>query len=197
MNAAGVTDRGITANVSLGVEVRASEDQLRTWMIGGLDGDTRAYAALLAELVPMLRSFFSRRLRGGTDVEDLVQETMIAIHTRRASYDRDRAFAPWAYSIARYKMIDHFRRTRVTVPLEDLRDVLASEGFEAATSARMDVDRLLGELSPKQATIIRQTKLEGLTITEAADRGAISESDVKISVHRGFLTLAKRLRGGM
>jgi RNA polymerase sigma factor (sigma-70 family) len=167
-------------------------------MIGGLDGDVRAYTALLEELVPMLRSFFSRRLRGAADdVEDLVQETMIAIHTRRASYDRDRPFAAWAYAIARYKMIDHFRRTRVTVTIEGLEDVLLSEGFEAATSARMDVDRLLGEISPKQARIIRQTKLEGLTIPEAADRGAISESDVKISVHRGFLALAKRLRGGM
>ncbi|MEG3175420.1 sigma-70 family RNA polymerase sigma factor [Sphingomonas sp. RB3P16] len=176
--------------------MRASEDQLRTWMIGGLDGDSRAYAALLEALVPMLRSFFSRRLRGAdADVEDLVQDTMIALHTRRASYDRDRVFTAWAYAIARYKMIDHFRRTRATVPLEGLEDILVSEGFEAVISARMDVDRLLRELSPKQARIIRQTKLEGLSVTEAAERGAIGESDVKVSVHRGLLALAKRLKG--
>uniref|UniRef100_UPI0035CC49F4 sigma-70 family RNA polymerase sigma factor n=1 Tax=uncultured Sphingomonas sp. TaxID=158754 RepID=UPI0035CC49F4 len=177
--------------------MRASEDQLRTWMIGGLDGDSRAYATLLEALVPMLRSFFGRRLRGAeADVEDLVQETMIALHTRRASYDRDRVFTAWAYAIARYKMIDHFRRTRVTMPLEGLEDILVTEGFEAATSARIDVDRLLRELSPKQARIIRQTKLDGLSVTEAAQRGAISDSDVKISVHRGLLALAKRLKGG-
>ncbi len=166
-------------------------------MIGGLDGDSRAYATLLEALVPMLRSFFGRRLRGAeADVEDLVQETMIALHTRRASYDRDRVFTAWAYAIARYKMIDHFRRTRVTMPLEGLEDILVTEGFEAATSARIDVDRLLRELSPKQARIIRQTKLDGLSVTEAAQRGAISDSDVKISVHRGLLALAKRLKGG-
>lgn len=165
-------------------------------MIGGLDGDARAYAALLEALVPMLRSFFGRRLRGAdADVEDLVQDTMMALHTRRASYDRDRVFTAWAYAIARYKMIDHFRRTRITVPLEGLEDILVSEGFEEATSARMDVDWLLGEISPKQARIIRQTKLDGLSVTEAAERGAISESDVKISVHRGLLALAKRIKG--
>lgn len=165
-------------------------------MIGGLDGDARAYTALLEALVPMLRSFFARRLRGAADdVEDLVQETMIAIHTRRASYDRDRSFTAWAYAIARYKMIDYFRRRRVTVPMEGLEDILVSEGFESATSARMDVDRLLGELSPKQARIIRETKIEGLSIAEAAERGGIGESDVKISVHRGLLALAKRLKG--
>jgi RNA polymerase sigma-70 factor (ECF subfamily) len=166
-------------------------------MIGGLDGDARAYTALLEALVPMLRSFYGRRLHGAADdVEDLVQETMIAIHTRRASYDRDRMFTAWCYAIARYKMIDHFRRRRVTVPIEGLEDMLVSEGFEAATSARMDVDRLLGALSPKQARIIRQTRIEGLSTAEAAARGGISESDVKVSVHRGLLALGKRLGRG-
>ncbi|MEG3125383.1 sigma-70 family RNA polymerase sigma factor [Sphingomonas sp. GB1N7] len=177
--------------------MRASEDQLRIWMTGGLDGDARAYTALLDALVPMLRSFFARRMRGGAeDIEDLVQETMIAIHTRRASYDRDRMFTAWAYAIARYKMIDHFRRTRTTVPLEGLEDILVAEGFEDATSARMDVDRLLGGLSAKQQRIIRQTKIEGLSTAEAAERGEISESDVKVSVHRGLLAMARRLKGG-
>lgn len=74
--------------------------------------------------------------------------------------------------------------------------MLVSEGFEASTSARMDIDKLLGELSPKQARIIRQTRIEDLSIAEAAERGGISESDVKISVHRGLLALAKRLGGG-
>lgn len=177
--------------------MRASEDQLRAWMIAGLDGDARCYAALLETLVPMLRAFFGRRLRGAhADVEDLVQDTMIALHTRRASYDRERVFTAWAYAIARYKMIDHFRRTRVTVPIEGLEDILVSEGFEAATAARMDVDRLLGDLPPKQARIIRQTRLAGLSTAEAAERGAISESDVKVSVHRGLMTLARRVKGG-
>lgn len=178
-----------------GVQGRASEAQLKLLMVGGLDGDSRMQQALLTALVPMLRSFFGRRLRGADDdVEDLVQETLIAIHTRRASYDRDRPFTAWAYAVARYKMIDHFRRSRQHVPFEGLEEILVSEGFEDATSARMDVDALLGAISPKQARAIRQTKVDGLSVAEAAESAGISEADVKISVHRGMKALADRLK---
>ena len=174
--------------------MRASEDQLRRWMASALDGDASAYTALLAALVPMLRSFFGNRLRSGSDdVEDLMQETMMAIHARRGTYDRDRPFAPWAYAVARYKLIDHFRRTRVTVPIDDLENILVSEGFETATAARLDVAKLLGGLSPKQAQAIRATRIEGLSISEAATRAEIGESDVKISVHRGLAALARKV----
>jgi RNA polymerase sigma-70 factor (ECF subfamily) len=165
-------------------------------MVAGLDGDAAAQTALLKALVPLLRSFFGRRLRGADDdVEDLVQETLIAIHTRRATYDPARPFTAWAYAIARYKMIDHFRRRRQHVSVEGLEDILLTEGFEDAVSARLDVDRLLDGISPKQARVIRQTKVDGLSIAEAADSGGISEADVKVSVHRGLKALADRLRG--
>ena len=176
--------------------MRASEDELRSWMTDALDGDAAAYTALLAALVPLLRSFFGNRLRGGADdAEDLMQETMMAIHSRRGTYDRDRPFAPWAYAVARYKLIDHFRRTRATVPIDDLEHILVSEGFETAIAARLDVAKLLGGLSPKQAQAIRATRIEGLSISEAATRAQIGESDVKISVHRGLAALARRVTG--
>ncbi|MES2020483.1 MAG: sigma-70 family RNA polymerase sigma factor [Pseudomonadota bacterium] len=174
--------------------MRASEDQLRAMMIGGLAGDARAYRDLLDILAPLLRAFFGRRLRDAAeDVEDLVQETLIAIHTRRATYDTSRPFTAWAYAVARYKMVDHFRRRRVTVPIEGLEDILVAEGFEEAVSARMDIDALLDTLPPKQARAIRETKVDGLSVAEAADRHAMSDSDVKISVHRGLKSLAARL----
>ena len=124
-----------------------------------------------------------------------VQETLIAIHARRASYDRDRAFTAWFYAIARHQMIDYFRRRKVHVPLEDVEAILVTEGFEDAISARMDVDRLLDTLSPKQARAIRDTHVDGKSIAEAAEAAGIGESDVKVSVHRGLKSLAGRIRG--
>jgi RNA polymerase sigma-70 factor (ECF subfamily) len=172
------------------------EEQLRAWMTAGLDGDAGAHAALLRALVPLLHGFYRRRMRGAEhNVEDLVQETLIAVHTRRASYDRARPFVAWLYAIARYRMIDHFRRQRVTVPVEDLEHILIAEGFEDASSARMDVTRLLSSLAPKQARAIRDTHLDGLSVAEAARAANIGESDVKISVHRGMKALAARIRG--
>lgn len=175
--------------------MRASEEQLRDLMIGGLDGNAVDHAALLRMLVPLLRAFCRRRC-GEDDVEDLVQETLIAVHTRRVTYDRNRPFTAWLFSIARYKMIDHFRRNRRYQPIEGLEEILVAEGFEDASIARMDMDDLLEVLPPKQARMIRATKIEGLSVSEAAEADGISESDAKISVHRGLKALMARVQGG-
>ena len=175
--------------------MRADEGQLRTWMIGGLDGDAADHACLLRALVPLMRAFFRRRLQSGgdDDIEDLVQEVLIAVHIRRATYDRDRAFTAWLYSIARYKMVDQFRRSRRTVPLEGLEEILVAEGFETSSNARLDVTELLNTLPPKQAHAIRATKIEGASVAEAAIAAGIGESDIKVSVHRGLKALAARI----
>ena len=177
--------------------MRADESQLRVWMIGGLDGDAEAHSCLLRALVPLLRAFFRRRLQSGgdDDVEDLVQEVLIAVHNRRATYDRDRVFTAWLFSIARYKMVDQFRRSRRAVPIGGLEDFLVAEGGEASSNARLDVTGLLETLPAKQAQAIRATKIDGASIAEAAIAAGIGESDIKVSVHRGLKALAARISG--
>jgi RNA polymerase sigma factor (sigma-70 family) len=173
-----------------------SEAELKARMLGSLDGDAAAHTDLLRALVPLLRSFYRRRLRGTEeDVQDLVQETLISVHTRRASYDRERPFTAWLYAVARYRMIDHYRQRRLSVPIEDVDDILVAEGFEEAVSARLDVDTLLNTLSPKQARAIRATRIDGKSVAEAAVDAGIGESDVKVSVHRGLKAIANRMRG--
>lgn len=177
--------------------MRANEDVLRGLMIDGLDGDAGAHAALLRLLVPLLRSFYRRRAAGADDdIEDLVQETLIAVHTRRATYDRERAFAAWLFAIARYKMIDHFRRAGRLRPIEGMEEVLVAEDFESGTIARLDIDQLLAALPPKQARAIRATRIDGLSVAEAAQASGIGQSDVKVSVHRGLKALAALVQGG-
>lgn len=172
-----------------------SEAQLKAWMLGGLDGDNDAHAALLHALVPLLHSFYRRRMRGAEDdVKDLVQETLISIHSRRASYDRKRPFTPWLYAIARYRLVDHYRRQKSSVSIEEVDDILATEGFEERVTARMDVDKLLNTLSPKQARAISDTYLDGKSVAEAAASAGIGVSDVKISVHRGIKAIASRVK---
>jgi RNA polymerase sigma-70 factor (ECF subfamily) len=134
-------------------------------------------------------------MRGGErDVEDLVQETLMSVHTRRTSYDRNRPFTAWLYAVARYRLVDYYRRRKLAVSIEEVDDVLAAEGFEERVTARMDVDKLLNTLSPKQARAISDTHLDGKSIAEAAAGAGIGESDVKISVHRGLKALASRIR---
>lgn len=178
--------------------MNATEDRLRALMLRGLAGDAAAHNRLLSELAILLRGFYSRRLGGDpSDAEDLVQETLIAVHSRRESYDPSKAFTSWAFSMARYKMIDEFRRRRVrtSIPIEDVEDLFAADAI-APASAALDLDRLMSELSPQQRTAIRQVKLEGLSVEEAALRSGLSPSNVKISIHRGLKKLIERARKG-
>lgn len=169
-----------------------ADDDLRALMLAGLNGDADAQRKLLKALAELFRRFFKRRLSDDAMVEDLVQESLIALHTRRASYDRDRPFLPWAYALARYKMIDRLRQSRSFVAIDEAEWLADETDFAAASGARLDVNRMLDTLSEKQAAAIRATKLDGLSVAEAAARERLSESDVKISVHRGLRALTKR-----
>jgi RNA polymerase sigma-70 factor, ECF subfamily len=112
------------------------------------------------------------------------------VHTRRESYDPGRPFMTWAFSMARYKMIDHLRKSglRVTQPIEDAEDVFAEDTAEAATAAA-DLEKLMSGLTPNQRAAIRHVKIEGLSVAETAQRTGLSPSNVKISVHRGLSRL--------
>lgn len=161
-------------------------------MLEGLKGDTRAYSSLLAELSRHLRAYYARRLGDAQDdAEDLVQDTLIAMHRRRDSYDPAQPLTAWVYAIARYRLIDHFRRRKVraAVPLEDAGALFAADEVEPAM-ARRDVSRLLDKLPPARAALIRATKIEGLTNAEAGRAVGLSEGAVKVSVHRGLKTLS-------
>jgi RNA polymerase sigma-70 factor (ECF subfamily) len=176
--------------------MQTAEEELKALMLSGLDGDAAAHAALLGALVPLLRSFFRRRLRNAEEnVEDFVQETLIAVHTRRATFERDRPFTAWLYAIARHRLVDHYRRRRVAVSLDEIELELLADNPEAAILAHIDVERLLATLNPKQARAIRDTRVDGKSVAQAAAEAGIGESDVKISVHRGLKALAARITG--
>ena len=165
-------------------------------MIRGLGGEAAAHAQLLSAMVPYLRGFFAQRLtRAAPDVEDLVQETVLAIHARRATYDRSQPFTPWAYALARYKLIDHFRRqgVRKTAPLEEAENIFAIENAEEG-AVRSDLGKLLSSLPERQRTVLESVKLRGLSTAEAAEASGMSESAVKVSVHRSLKALAKKVR---
>lgn len=173
------------------------ETKLKALMIASLDGHARAYQALLRHCAERLRLYFRRRLAGReADVEDLVQETLIAIHRKRASYDSTLPFTAWLHGIARYRLIDHLRREyrRASLPLDDEFDV-ADESAVEAILAEIDVASLLARLSPKQADAIRLTRIQGLSVQEAAQLSGQSEPSIKVNVHRGIGRLVAAIKG--
>jgi RNA polymerase sigma-70 factor (ECF subfamily) len=173
------------------------ETRLKALMIAGLAGDGRAQEALLSGCANRLRQYYARRLPGReADVEDLVQDTLMVIHKRRESYDHALPFTAWLHAIARYKLIDFFRRCRVreTLPIDDVADFsIDDEG--TATMARIDIERLLAALPAKHAEAIRLTRIDGLSVKEAAAQSGQSEPSIKVGVYRGLHRLMNALQG--
>lgn len=176
-----------------------TELRLRGLMLASLDGDAAAYRSLLAELGRHLRPYFTRRLTPAfaSHAEDLVQETLLAIHTRRMTYDRDRPFTAWLHAIAHHKFVDHVRRQsiRLTVPLEDDAPIFAHDD-SADALARSDLDVVLQSVPARTGDLIRRTRITGETVAEAAAANNMSETAAKVSIHRGLKALAARFAGG-
>jgi len=179
--------------------VNPSEERLRQLLIRGLAGDAQAYHAFLQELSAHLRAFLRKRLaRLPDEVEDLVQESLLAIHNQRHTYDAGQPLTAWVHAIAKYKLVDLLRRRAnrdlLTDPLDDEFDFASSADSEAA-EARRDLGKLLGQLPDRQRLPIVHMKLGGLSVAEAARVTGMSESAVKVGVHRGLKALAAMARG--
>src|SRR5215469_5459743 len=173
-----------------------TEERLRALMIRGLDGDSSAHRQLLTALSGRLRSYFARRMRTAThEVEDLVQETLLAVHLKRDSYDRALPFTPWAYALARYKLIDHFRRRSrsMQVPLEDADALFAADDPEQG-ALRTDLDRLLQRLPDRQRSLVEDVKLQGLSVEEAAKKRGVTAVSARVMLHRTLKWLNQALR---
>jgi RNA polymerase sigma-70 factor (ECF subfamily) len=179
-------------------QTNAREQALRSWFVRGLAGDAAAYHTFLKDLSAHLRGFFRKRLYGlPDDVEDLLQETLLAVHNQRHTYDPQQPLTAWVYAIAKYKLVDLLRRRasheRRNDPLDDEQDILAHNDAEAVT-ARLDLAKLLTRLPDRQRLPIIHVKLEGLSVVETARVTGMSESAVKVGVHRGLKAVAAMIR---
>lgn len=174
------------------------ESALKPLWLRAQTGDDVAYRQALSLLATRLRAYLKRRLSGLPDeVEDLVQETLLALHLQRGTYDPALPVSAWAMAIARHKLVDLWRRRGRRDSLHDAIDdvdeqLLAAESEESGT--RRDLETLFAELSTAQRQAIVLTKLEGLSVAEAAARTGASESAIKVQVHRGLKRLAALVR---
>jgi RNA polymerase sigma-70 factor (ECF subfamily) len=174
------------------------EERLRSLMLQSLAGDAAAYRIFLDELTKHLRSYLRRRLGALPDeVEDLLQELLLAVHNKRHTYGPTQPLTPWVQAIARYKLVDLLRRRSrrdvLTDPLDEDDQVFATTANDAA-EAQYDVAKLLRGLPDRQRLPILYVKIEGASVTDTAIRTGMSESAVKVGVHRGLKALAERIR---
>ena len=162
-------------------------------------GDREAYADLLTQLASAARAFVRGRAGQAPWVDDVVQETLMAVHRARRTYDPRRPFAPWFYAIARNRLIDAIRRERRI----DAREIHVDEPPDERTVPSVGADeaaaidpRLLDALRalpPRQREVIEALKLKDESVRDVSARLKMSESAVKVTAHRGYAALRRLL----
>lgn len=157
-------------------------------MAAAQEGHGGAYQRLLTELSDWLLRYFRRRLPPG-DVDDAVQETLLAIHRRRHTYDPQRPLLPWLAGIAKRKWIDQLR-SMGRRPAEELPADMPVADHEAAVTSASVLASLLAELRPAQAQVIRLVRLQGYSVEDVSRETGLSPSAVKMNIHRGLARLA-------
>lgn len=171
------------------------EEEWAALMRAAIDGDGAAYRELLQSLSHSLRAAtrrgFAQAGAALNDVEDVVQETLLAVHLKRHTWDSDKPLGPWVRAIARHKLIDSLRRRgrRIEVPIEAVLDTLAAEEPRSNLD-RQDAERLVNDLRGRQQVIVRAISLEGQSIREVAQRLGMNEGAVRVALHRGLKALA-------
>jgi RNA polymerase sigma-70 factor (ECF subfamily) len=164
-------------------------------MRAAMSGDAAAYNRLLVSLAPAIRSVARRGLgRAGLaieEAEDVVQETLLAIHLKRHTWDPTMPLGPWARAIARNKLIDAMRRRgrRGHVPIDDVVDTLAADTGEP-TPLPGRLDEHLQSLPDRQQSVVRSISLDGASIRETATKLNMSEGAVRVALHRGLAALS-------
>jgi RNA polymerase sigma-70 factor (ECF subfamily) len=178
---------------------KAAESDWIAWMNASIAGDAAAYRRLLGCLAPFIRSVArSRALSlgfGAADVEDVVQEALLAIHLKRGTWDPEQPLRPWVAAIARNKIIDAARRKgrRTHVPIDDLTEVLPSEPEDEQLRPD-EADKLISILKGKQHAVVKAVLIDGMEIRDVARTLDMSEGAVRVALHRGLTALAAAYR---
>lgn len=170
------------------------ETRLAGLLRAALGGDKAAYAEFLRLAASLVRPVARRKLGsgGGADPEDIVQETLLAIHLKRHTWQPDRPVLPWVYAIARYKVVDALRRRgrRAEVDIADFADTLAAQATE--TTSEYEIGKALGSLAAGQRKVVAAISVEGRSIAETARALGMKETAVRVALHRGLTAIAAR-----
>jgi RNA polymerase sigma-70 factor, ECF subfamily len=177
--------------------MRDFESQWTAWMREANSGNAASYRRVLEALIPFLRQTVRKVLPASAagEAEDIVQETLLAIHLKRQTWDEARPIVPWVRAIARNKMIDHLRRLSRNdrVSFDDIESMLPPVSMDETGIAR-DTEKLLSTLNGRPRRILHAVAIEGLTLQEVAGQEKMSNGAVRVALHRSLKALAAAFR---
>lgn len=174
------------------------EDRLGDMMRLALGGDSAVYATLLKDIAALARgnarAMLRRRGQSDADLEDIVQDVLLAVHLKRDTWDTSRPFGPWLGAIVRHKLVDTMRKRRLgDVSVDEIADVLPAQN--AAPSDGHDVERTLATLPERPRSIVRAIAIEERSAAQVGADLGMNEGAVRVALHRALKDLAARFRG--
>lgn len=175
------------------MEARLQQDEVWEVLLARAnDGDGAAFAQFLHAVMPTLRAVIRRKGYGlpADQQEDILQEVLLAIHLKRQTWRRDAPVRPWLYAVARYKVVDAFRRRgkAMTLPIEDFADVLPEENVAIPLSGR-DTETMLAMIDARSARLVRAVALDGKTAEEAGETVGMTAGAARVALHRAMRRL--------
>lgn len=160
-------------------------------------GDDAAYSQLLREIAELLRRLVRARLAqfglSRDEAEDLVQEILIGLHTKRHTWDPDRPFMPWLFAVTRYKFVDAARKMRreaarrFDITMDELAEVIAAPSDDPDRG--LDLERHLATLPQGQRSVVRSLAIDGASVKDTAKKLDTSEGAVRVTFHRALRRL--------
>jgi RNA polymerase sigma-70 factor (ECF subfamily) len=118
----------------------------------------------------------------------------IAIHTKRHTWRQAEPILPWLLTIARYKVVDAYRRkgSRVFIDIDDVAELLPSPDATSAEATDRHLERALSGLSDGQQRVVRSIGVHGRSISETASELGMKETAVRVAFHRGLAAIATK-----
>ena len=178
---------------------RSTDPALAQWMRAYQEGDTAAFGELYTHLAPRLEGYFRTQTRGAGVVQDLVQETFLAVHRARHTYDPALPLEPWLFAIARYVFLMHCRtqgrRERRELAVTKAGPAALTPSPEAAVEHRDLLAQLLPQTSrPGRAALVLH-HLAGLDFHEVGKRLGLSVGAARVRASRALAELRRKAGG--
>lgn len=157
-------------------------------------GDKQAYSSLLLWLLEHAKKQIAWGVKQYKNfpkqsIDDICQEVLLTFHQTHQTFDTNRSLEPWVNSIIKFKTIDFLRRKDFRVQMSGVDVDFFAEIWAVEEMTEEEYPKLLAKLPEEQKQILTLAKLEGFSIKEIANKLNLSESNVKVQIHRAMKEL--------
>tara|TARA_Y100001960_G_scaffold288606_1_gene327825 strand:+ start:2744 stop:3298 length:555 start_codon:yes stop_codon:yes gene_type:complete len=163
-------------------------------------GDESSYRELLLGLAEKMRPFLYNHIFNKDMVEDVLQDTLVAVHQALHTYNPKYSFLSWSFAICRYKLIDYIRKYQKISENEINNDEYIATFVDESTNIEDEgldekLQSAIDSLPERQRQVVIMLKVNDYSIKEVANELSLSVANVKTIAHRAYKALRVYLEG--